>query len=275
MGCADSACRSPSQQARRSRRPPTSSGSSGPKPWRTPAISTSTSGSSHSMPREPVRTISTARAGCVRSGLRRARRRTSIGADSDGGRVPRNEDAHGHAPASFSSASSLGGRQPADDAAVQHRRWRRRAQAEAVDRLQRDAAVGAGAAAGDAEPILGARHQRLAAHRLAGLGAAQLEHVAAGRLAAEVVIEGDDAVHLGARQVQRVGERRHGRLGHVAERGLHLVQDLDQRIRPVAVLCRDGRVPLSSAAGGHWNPHSSHSRMQHPADRPARSNRLF
>ncbi len=53
---------------------------------------------------------------------------------------------------------------------------------------------------------------------LAGLGAAELEDVPAGRLAAEVVVEGDDAVHLGARQVQRVGDQRLGFAVDVAER---------------------------------------------------------
>ena len=47
----------------------------------------------------------------------------------------------------------LGRRQPADHAAVEHRRRPGGAEAEAIDRLQRDAAVGAGAAAGDAEPV--------------------------------------------------------------------------------------------------------------------------
>ena len=49
------------------------------------------------------------------------------------------------------------------------------------------------------------------------LGAAELDDMAAGRLAAEIMVEGDDAVHLGARQVQRLGDERHRRLRHIAE----------------------------------------------------------
>jgi hypothetical protein len=63
---------------------------------------------------------------------------------------------------------------------------------------------------------------------------------AAGRLAPEVVVKGDDAMHLGARQVEGAGEGRNHLLRHVAEVGLHLVQDLDKRIRPVAELCGYG-----------------------------------
>ena len=45
----------------------------------------------------------------------------------------------------------------------------------------------------------------------------------------EVVIEGDDAVHLGARQVQRLRHDRHDRVRHEAEGGLHVVQDRQER----------------------------------------------
>ena len=50
--------------------------------------------------------------------------------------------------------------------------------------------------------MLQARFEPFAAHRLARFGAADLEHVAAGRRGAEVVIERDDAVLLGLRQVE-------------------------------------------------------------------------
>ena len=73
------------------------------------------------------------------------------------------------------------------------------------------------------------RGERVAAHRLAGLGAAELQHMPAGRVAAVIVIEGDDAVHLGARQVQRLGDHRQRFLRHVAELFLDAVQDRQQR----------------------------------------------
>ena len=51
----------------------------------------------------------------------------------------------------------------------------------------------------------------------------------AGRLMAEIVIEGDDAMHLGAGDVQRVGDQRLGRLVDIAELGLQGVQDRQER----------------------------------------------
>jgi hypothetical protein len=43
-------------------------------------------------------------------------------------------------------------------------------------------------------------------------------------------------VHLGARQVQRLGQRRDSSFGHVAQRVLQLVENLDQGIGVVAML---------------------------------------
>src|SRR3546814_20575826 len=59
----------------------------------------------------------------------------------------------------------------------------------------------------EAEAVERVAGQRLAAHRLAGFGAAQLEHMLAGRSAAEIMVEADDAVDFGARQVQRSSHR--------------------------------------------------------------------
>ena len=61
------------------------------------------------------------------------------------------------------------------------------------------------------------RGERIAAGRLAGFGAAQFEHMAAGRRAAEVMIEGDDPMHLGAGDIQGLGNQRFGRFIAVAE----------------------------------------------------------
>ena len=100
---------------------------------------------------------------------------------------------------------------------------------------------------------LRARGERVAAGGLAGFGAAQLQHVAAGRLAAEVVIEGDDAMHLGARQVQRLRDHRHGLLRHVAECLLQGVQDWKKRALTAEMRLddveRDIAIPL--IARGH------------------------
>ena len=53
--------------------------------------------------------------------------------------------------------------------------------------------------------------------------------VAAGRLAAEVVIECHHAMHLGARQVERLGDHRDNRLRHTAERRLDIMKNGQQR----------------------------------------------
>ena len=53
--------------------------------------------------------------------------------------------------------------------------------------------------------------------------------MAARRLVTEVMIEGDDAMHLRAGEVQRLGDDRHGLCRHVTERGLNAMQDRQQR----------------------------------------------
>ena len=72
-------------------------------------------------------------------------------------------------------------------------------------------------------------HQRLGAVGAAGLGLADLHHVAARGGAAEVVVVGEDAVHLGTRQVQRGGDLGDERRRHEAERVLDVVEDRQQR----------------------------------------------
>ena len=123
-------------------------------------------------------------------------------------------------------------------------------------RLERDAPIGRGLAQRDAEPGLRARGERVAARRLAGFGAAELEHVAAGRLAAEVMIEGDDAMDLGAREVERRRDQGHGGLGDIAELLLQRVQDRQHRAIAMPMLGDDlarmlavpGRVVAHSIA---------------------------
>ena len=73
------------------------------------------------------------------------------------------------------------------------------------------------------------RRERVAAGCLAGLGAAQFEHMPAGRRAAEIVIEGDDAVHLGAGDVQGLGNQRFRGFVDIAELLLQGVQHRQQR----------------------------------------------
>ncbi|KAG1581340.1 hypothetical protein G6F46_015374 [Rhizopus delemar] len=96
--------------------------------------------------------------------------------------------------------------------AVDHHGGRLRAQAQAIHGFQREIPVrGAGV---EIAAQLGARmgSKVFAAHGLTGFGAADFKRMARGRFAAEVRVEGDDAVDFGARQVQgrRAGFHRHG-----------------------------------------------------------------
>ena len=83
----------------------------------------------------------------------------------------------------------------------------------------------------------------VAADRLAGFCPAQLDDVATRGLFPEVVIEGHDAVDLGARQVERVGDHRQGFLRHTAELFLHAVEDGKERAFALDVLGDHGLGP--------------------------------
>ena len=52
--------------------------------------------------------------------------------------------------------------------------------------------------------------------------------MAAGGMGAEIMIEADDAVHLGPRQVQGFGQYRLHLVRHIAEALLHGMQDRQQ-----------------------------------------------
>ena len=64
-----------------------------------------------------------------------------------------------------------------------------------------------------------------AADGLAGLGAADMQHVAPGRRATELVIEGHDPMHFGSGEVQRRGDQRLRLQRNAAECRLQRVQD--------------------------------------------------
>ena len=159
-------------------------------------VSTSTIGSSQNRPREPVRTISTSSPRCAAP---RERGRHLVGTDARARRHRAGRRCAASSRASASSASSRASSSRADGSPSSIADGAERAQAEAVDRLERDA-PSAWCRPIDAEALAARRGERIAAQRLAGFGAAELQHMPAGRLAAEVVIEGDDAVHLGARR---------------------------------------------------------------------------
>ena len=179
------------------------------------------------MPREPLRTIATSSP--ARRAAPRDRRGHRVGAAGDRGGVARDEDAPDHADeprrSARRAAPGRAGRRPA----VDHRRRAGGAEAEAVDRLERDArrrwslpqAVPSRASAratSASQPIdwQASARQSFSTCRPAGA-------------CAEVVVEGDDPVHLGARQVERLGDHRDRVARHVTEGRLHVVQDRQQR----------------------------------------------
>ena len=119
--------------------------------------------------------------------------------------------------------------EPADDPAVEHGGRRDRAQPEAINRLQRHApsavvspnAMPSRASARAASASPPAAWQASARH--------SFSTCRPGGLAAEVVIKGDDAMHFGARDIQRFRDHRLGGLVDVAECLLQGVQDRQQR----------------------------------------------
>jgi hypothetical protein len=90
-------------------------------------------------------------------------------------------------------------------------------------------------------------HEVVTARSLARLRAAELQHMPAGRLVAQVVIEGENAVHLGTREVERLRDQRDRRLRHMAEDVLQRLQDHQRRPFPIRMRgddrCRLVRVP--------------------------------
>jgi hypothetical protein len=136
------------------------------------------------------------------------------------------------------------------DAAIQltidHHGRGERAIAQAIDGIERHLAVGAGLAEAQLEACFGVAAQGFARHRLAGFGPADLHHMAAGGLTAEIMIERDDAMHFGAGKVDGLGDDGDYAFRHTAQLLLHLMQDLDQFIRAVAVAIADvtGAFPV-------------------------------
>jgi hypothetical protein len=64
----------------------------------------------------------------------------------------------------------------------------------------------------------------IGAESLARLGTTQTHHVLTGWCAPKVVVESDDAVNLGPRDIQPLGDQRHRCLRDVSEGGLDGMQ---------------------------------------------------
>ena len=90
---------------------------------------------------------------------------------------------------------------------VDHHHRRRVAGAEALEVDVGAAAVGGDLVLADAELLVQRLHDLVGAAELAGEVGADADAVAAHRLLVEEVVEGDDAVDLGRRQVELGGDR--------------------------------------------------------------------
>src|SRR5262249_37091921 len=126
-------------------------------------------------------------------------------------------------------------RHAAIQAAIEHHGRAAGAPAQAIYWLQREAAVSARLMEIDAEARPRVRSQSLAPNGLAGFGLAETNHMPTSRLGAEIVIDADDAMPLGARQVECVSNRCNGFAGNVAQAVLNGVQDRQQGSFPVAM----------------------------------------
>src|SRR6266436_7619154 len=81
----------------------------------------------------------------------------------------------------------------------------------------------------------------------------------AGRLFSKIMIEGEDAIDLGAREVERGGDHRNCRLRHIAERFLERVQDHQRRSVEAGVLGDDFRAAClipGFVRRSHWRTRS-------------------
>src|SRR5262245_54538376 len=114
---------------------------------------------------------------------------------------------------------------------VDHDRGRAGAVPKAVDRLEREAAVGGRLVEVDAEPLARMRLELARAHRLAGLGPAQVQRMLSDRVRPEEVVERDDAVDLGAGEIQHLGDDAHRAVRNVPELVLDRVQNRQEGAR--------------------------------------------
>ncbi len=111
---------------------------------------------------------------------------------------------------------------------VNRGRRRARAKPETIDRLQRHIAGGAGLAHLKGEHALDLGFQRAPARRLTRFRRTQPDDAIALRRAMKIRIETDNAFHIRARQIEKLGRDRLGVLRQKAARFLHGAQGGDQ-----------------------------------------------
>ena len=123
--------------------------------------------------------------------------------------------------------------------AIHHDRGGEGAISEAVDRFEGDRAIGCRLAGFDSEASLEVVEERFATHRLARLGPADLEDVAAGRGLAEVVVEVDDSDDLCAGEVEGLGDDGDAARIDIAELVEESVEDWEEGAGHVLVFANE------------------------------------
>ncbi len=152
-----------------------------------------------------------------------------FGTDGKRGSIAGNIDFHGHRRTSRNQFGNCGIVEPSVHLAIQHGGGCGGTEPETINRFQRYRPVQRCLVEIDAEQLLDLVLESHTAHRLAGLGATELQDMSSGRVVAIVVIESDNAMNLGARQIERAGNHRHRILRNVAKLGLNRMQDRQQR----------------------------------------------
>src|SRR5579883_374467 len=121
---------------------------------------------------------------------------------------------------------------PAMQPAIDHHRGRARTITQAIDGFQGETPVGRRLVEVYPQPLPRVRGQRFAPDGLTRLCPAYADGVHTRGRAAKVVIERNDAMDFGARQVELGGDERYRRRWDISELGLNRVQHLNQRPRP-------------------------------------------
>ncbi len=117
------------------------------------------------------------------------------------------------------------GVEPADRLAVEQRGGRKRAIAQAIDGLDDERRARVGVVDLDAVRVAEVRDQVLAAERLTGFRAAELERRPVDRRASEIVVEAHHAQDFGLGEIERLRDRGYRGVVDIAEALLQGVQD--------------------------------------------------
>ena len=189
-------------------------------------VSTSSSGSSHNKPREPLRTSTASRSARVDFRLYRGRNRVRAHRRA---RPHRREQKYANSWTFSDKRENFFFRRAAVQFAVDHHRRRKRTIAKTINFFQRETPVMRRLAQMNTERAFQPADQILATHALTGFRAANLDDMPSGGFAAKIVIEADHAMHFSAREIENLRNQPNGRVADIAEMLIQGVQDRQQR----------------------------------------------